>query len=69
MPEKRKTEAIAAARHEIAKRIARFCTSLPPEEFDALLDRMAHVQWKYDVRPIIAEPPPDMGKKLRELME
>lgn len=69
MPEKRKTEAIAAARHEIAKRIARFCTSLPPEEFDALLDRMAHVQWKYDVRPIIPEPPSHIQEQLRELMD
>lgn len=69
MPENRKAEAIAAARREIAKRISRFCTSLTPEEFDALLDRMARVQWKYDVMPIVAEPPPDMEKQLRDLME
>ena len=69
MPEKRKTEAIAAARREIAKRIARLCTSLSPEELDALLDRMAHVQWKYDVRPIIAEPPPHIQEQLRETMD
>lgn len=69
MPEKRKAEAIAAARREIAKRIARFCTSLPAEEFDALLDRMAHVKWKYDVMPLVPEPPPDLEKQLRELME
>ena len=69
MSEKRKAEAIAAARREIARRISRFCTSLTPEEFDALLDRMARVQWKYDVMPIVAEPPPDIAKQRRDLME
>lgn len=68
MNEKRKAEAIAAARREIAKRIARFCTSLSPEEFNALLDRMAYVQWKYDVMPLVAEPL-DIEKHLREMME
>jgi hypothetical protein len=68
MIEKRKAEAIAAARREIARRIARFCSSLSAEEFNALVDRMAHVQWKYDVLPIVAEPP-DIEKQLRELME
>ena len=68
MQDKRKTEAIAAARHEIARRVARFCTGLSPEEFDALLDRMAHVQWKYDTLPNIGEPP-DIEHQLRELME
>lgn len=56
MHNKRKAEAVAAARREIAKRIARFCTALTPEEFDALLDRMAHVQWKYDTLPNLDEP-------------
>jgi hypothetical protein len=51
MKDPRKAEAIAAARREIARRIARFCTSLPPQEFDRLLDRMAQVHWKYDVLP------------------
>lgn len=60
MPEKRKAEAIAAARGAIAKRIARFCTSLTPQEFEALLDRMAQVQWKYDMMPIVTGPPPDI---------
>jgi hypothetical protein len=69
MLEKRKAEAIAAARREIARRIARFCNSLSPEEFDALLDRMAHVQWKYDMMPIIAEPPPDVEKQPSQLMD
>ena len=69
MSEKRKAEAIATARREIAKRISRFCKSLTPEEFDALLDRMARVQWKYDVMPIVAEPPPDIEKQLRDLRE
>jgi hypothetical protein len=68
MDDKRKTEAIAAARREIAKRIARFCTGLPPEEFDALLDRMARVQWKYEVMPINLEPA-GVERQLRELLE
>jgi hypothetical protein len=67
MLEKRKKEAIAAARSEIARRIARFCTGLSPEEYNALLDRMAQVQWKYDTLPNIGEP--DVERKLRELME
>jgi hypothetical protein len=61
MDDRRKLEAIAAARREIARRIARVCTSLSPEEFERLLDRMAGVQWKYDVLPAIlhANPPGD----------
>jgi hypothetical protein len=55
MDERRKAEAIAAARREIARRISRFCTSLSAEEFEKLLDRMAHVQWKYDVLPTVIE--------------
>jgi hypothetical protein len=51
MSDRRRAEAVAAARREIARRIARFCTSLSPQEFDRLLDRMAHIQWKYDVLP------------------
>ena len=68
MDEKRKSEGIAAARREIARRIARFCTSLSPEELDALLDRMALVQWKYDVMPLNSDPP-DVERQLRELLE
>lgn len=68
MHDKRKKEAIAAARAEIARRIARFCTALSPEEFDALLDRMAHVQWKYDTLPNISEPP-DIEQQLRGLLD
>ena len=56
MTEKRKAEAIAAARNEIAKRIGRFCTKLSPEELDLLLDRMAQVQWKYQVMPVDSAP-------------
>ncbi|MDQ6770874.1 MAG: hypothetical protein M3Z54_12900, partial [Gemmatimonadota bacterium] len=66
MHNKRKAAAIAAARREIARRIARFCTKLSPEEFDALLDRMAHVQWKYDTMPNLVEPPV-FAYPLREL--
>jgi hypothetical protein len=68
MHDKRKVEAIAAARREIARRIGRFCSGLSPEEFDALLDRMAHVQWKYDTLPNIGEPP-NIERQLRELLE
>jgi hypothetical protein len=57
MDDRRKKEAIAAARREIARRVARFCTSLSPEEFDKLLDRMAHIQWKYEVFPHGTEAP------------
>jgi hypothetical protein len=62
MDDTRKAEAIAAARREIARRIAKFCTSLSPEDFDRLLDRMAHVQWKYDVLPNVP-PPPESRQK------
>lgn len=56
MTEKRRAEAIAAARKEIAKRIERFCTTLTPEELELLLDRMARVQWKYQVMPVDSAP-------------
>jgi len=49
----RKKEALAAARREIARRLARICSTLTPEEFEKLVDRMAGVQWKYDVLPAI----------------
>jgi hypothetical protein len=48
-----KAEAMAAARVQIARRIARFCTSLSSAEFEGLLDRMVHIHWKYDVLPHI----------------
>jgi hypothetical protein len=68
MNEKRKAEAIAAARSEIAKRIGRFCTTLSPEELDLLLDRMARVQWKYEVMPVDCSPA-DRPPRPRELLE
>ncbi|HMF87773.1 MAG TPA: hypothetical protein VK575_06815 [Gemmatimonadaceae bacterium] len=68
MNEKRKADAIAAARSEIAKRIARFCTTLSPEELDLLLDRMARVQWKYQVMPVDCSPA-DRPPRPRELLE
>jgi hypothetical protein len=46
--DKIKAEAIARARAQIAARIARFCRDLSREEFEALLDRMAGIQYKYD---------------------
>ena len=48
MEKKMKAEALARARAEIAGRIARYCKNLSPEELDALLDRMAGIQCKYD---------------------
>jgi hypothetical protein len=63
MDDKRKAEGIAEARRQIARRIARFCTSLSPQEFEALLDRMACVQWKYDVLPAVAESQPPRERK------
>ena len=68
MDERRQAEAIAAARREIARRISRFCTSLTPEEFEKLLDRMARVQWKYDVLPTVIEATPS-SKKGNELID
>jgi hypothetical protein len=62
MDETRKAEAIAAARREIARRIAKFCTSLSAEDFNRLLDRMAFVQWKYDVLPNVPLPPESRQK-------
>lgn len=66
MDDKRTVEGIAAARREIARRIARFCTMLSEEEFNQLLDRMAYVQWKYDIAPIIVDLPP-LKPKSRQL--
>jgi hypothetical protein len=68
MDDKRKSEALAATRREIARRIARFCTTLSPEQFEALLDRMVRVHWKYDVMPHSSEPP-DVERQLRELRD
>jgi hypothetical protein len=66
MDDKRKAEAIAAARREIARRIARFCTRLSQDEFECLLDRMAYVHWKYEVAPLIELPP--SAQERRELL-
>jgi len=65
MDDKRRAEGIAAARREIARRIARFCTKLSEEEFNQLLDRMAYVQWKYDVAPLDFDPPPSLRQASR----
>jgi hypothetical protein len=65
MDDKRRAQEIAAARREIARRIARFCTTLSEEQFNQLLDRMAYVQWKYDVAPIVVDPPPSLGQASR----
>ena len=62
MDDTRKAEAIAAARREIARRIAKFCTSLSPEDFDRLLDQMTYVEWKYEVLPNVPLPPESRQK-------
>ena len=46
--DKVKADALARARSQIAGRISRLCRNLSAEEFDALLDRMAGIQCKYD---------------------
>jgi len=43
-----RSEARALARDKIAARIRRVCGSLSEAEFDALVDRMAGVQCKYE---------------------
>jgi hypothetical protein len=65
MDDKRRSDEIAAARREIARRIARFCTTLSEEELNQLLDRMAYVQWKYEVAPIVVDPPPSLSQASR----
>jgi len=65
MNEKTTAEGIAAARGEIARRIARFCTKLSEDELNQLLDRMAYVQWKYDIAPIHIDPPPPLRQESR----
>ena len=61
-----KAEALARARSQIARRIAGFCKNLSPEEFDALLDRMAGIQCKYDSISFldIPKPTPPRNKRL-----
>ena len=69
MSDSRKAEAIAIARREIARRIARFCTSLSPQEFEQLLDRMALVHWKYDVQPFLDFPIDDTESPTKYLRQ
>ncbi len=60
--DKIRAEAIARARAQIAERIARFCRNLTPEEFEALLDRMAGIHCKYEY----PEHPSGDGRKRRD---
>ena len=62
MDDRRKLETIGATRREIARRIARVCASLSPEEFEKLVDRMAGIQWKYEVAPVLSESTPPEPK-------
>jgi hypothetical protein len=55
MDDKRKAEAIAAVRSELARRLTRICACLSEEDFNRLLDRMAYVHWKYEVLPFTPE--------------
>ena len=43
-----RSEALVRARAEIASRIRRVCAGLSESEFNALVDRMAGVQCKYE---------------------
>lgn len=63
--DKVKAEAIARARAQIAERIAGYCKDLPPGELDALLDKMAGIQCKYDSMAFTM--PRTTPPKLREL--
>jgi len=60
---RQKAELIAAARLDIARRIARFCTSLAPAEFERLLDKMVNIHWKYDILPDLDPTTFDLGDR------
>jgi hypothetical protein len=51
--DKLKAEALARARAQIAERISRFCMNMSAEDFEALLDRMAGIQCKYETLGLI----------------
>jgi hypothetical protein len=59
MTKRQREERIAAARAEIARRIKRVCEGLSQTDLDKLLDRMAMLQYKYDVSPNLPIEPPD----------
>ena len=59
MTKRQRDERIAAARAEIARRIKRVCEGLSQADLDKLLDRMAMLQYKYDVSPNLPAEPPD----------
>lgn len=63
--DKMKAEALARARAQIAERVSCYCKNLPPGELDALLDRMAGIQCKYD--SMAFSMPKTTPIKLREL--
>ena len=57
---------VAALKHNIAARLKQVCEQMPEESFDALVERMAQVQWKYEQqrnRELFREtlwPPPEI---------
>ena len=51
MDDRVKAEALARTRNEIARRIKRVCMGLSTSEFEGLVDRIAQVQYKYEVLP------------------
>ena len=57
MDDRVKQQRIAQARAQIARRIERVCKGLAPDDLEKLLDRMALIQWKYDVYPNVPEVP------------
>ena len=62
--DKMKAEALARARAQIAERIACYCKHLPPGDLEALLDRMAGIQCKYESMAFL---PKTLPVKMREL--
>lgn len=49
MEERRKADRLTEIRESIAHRIQRICGQMPREEYDALLDRMANIERKYEL--------------------
>lgn len=43
-----KVESMRRVRAQIEKRVEKYCTNLSKDEFDALVDQMAVIQYKYE---------------------
>jgi hypothetical protein len=52
------TNRLEALRVDIALRLRRVCEAMPEQEFDALVDRIAQLEYKYEqVRDLFPPPP------------